>query len=57
MTTNILRNWKTTLAGLIGIAVSLGSIWAPPEYQQRIVATGSAILASGLFLAKDSDQH
>ena len=55
--TNILRNWKTTLAGLIGIAVSLVSIWSPSEYQQRIVATGSAILASGLFLAKDSDQH
>lgn len=53
---SVLRNWKTTLAGIIGVVVSVSSIWAPPEYQQKIAATGAAILASGLLMAKDSDK-
>ena len=49
---HILKNWKSSLAGIVGLAVSLSSIWAPPEWQQKIQATGAAILASGLLAAK-----
>lgn len=49
-------NWKTTVVGLVGVVVALATIWAPPQYQSRIVATGVAIASSGLFAAKDSDK-
>ena len=49
------KNWKTTAIGIVGLAVSLGAIWAPPEFQARIIATGVAITSSGLLAAKDGD--
>jgi len=52
----MLANWKTTLVGLAGLLVALGTIWAPPQYQSRIIATGVAITSSGLLAAKDSDK-
>jgi hypothetical protein len=52
----MLANWKTTLLGLVGVLVALATIWAPPQYQARIVATGVAITSSGLLAAKDNDK-
>jgi hypothetical protein len=52
----VLANWKTTVLGLTGVLVALATIWAPPAYQARIVATGVAITSSGLLAAKDSDK-
>ena len=52
----MLANWKTTLLGVVGVLVALATIWAPPQYQARIVATGVAITGSGLLAAKDSDK-
>ena len=52
----MLRNWKTTVVGVAGLFVALATIWAPPQYQARIVATGVAITSSGLLAAKDHDK-
>ncbi|MGO9260314.1 MAG: hypothetical protein ACLQU1_29005 [Bryobacteraceae bacterium] len=52
----MLANWKTTILGVAGVLVALATIWAPPEYQARIVATGVAITGSGLLAAKDNDK-
>jgi hypothetical protein len=49
-------NWKTTVIGAIGLLVALATVWAPPQYQARIIATGVAITSSGLLAAKDSDK-
>jgi hypothetical protein len=52
----MLANWKTTAVGVAGLLVALATIWAPPRYQARIIATGVAITSSGLLAAKDSDR-
>jgi len=52
----MLQSWKTTLLGIVGLLVAVASVWAPPQYQSRIVATGVAITSSGLLAAKDSDR-
>jgi hypothetical protein len=52
----MLANWKTTLIGVVGLLVSLATIWAPAQYQARIIATGVAITSSGLLAAKDNDR-
>jgi hypothetical protein len=52
----MLGNWKTTVVGVAGLLVALATIWAPPQYQARIVATGVAITSSGLLAAKDHDK-
>ncbi|HTX34568.1 MAG TPA: hypothetical protein VME43_06085 [Bryobacteraceae bacterium] len=52
----MLANWKTTVVGTVGVLVALATIWAPPQYQARIVATGVAITSSGLLAAKDNDK-
>jgi hypothetical protein len=49
-------NWKTTVVGVAGLLVALAAIWAPPQYQSRIIATGVAITSSGLLAAKDGDK-
>ena len=52
----MLANWKTTLIGAVGLLIAVATVWAPPEYQARIVATGVAITSSGLLAAKDNDK-
>ena len=52
----MIANWKTTAVGAVGVMVALATIWAPAQYQARIMATGVAITSSGLLAAKDSDK-
>jgi len=52
----MVANWKTTAVGIVGLVVALATVWAPPQYQARIVATGVAITSSGLLAAKDNDK-
>jgi hypothetical protein len=52
----MLGNWKTTVVGVAGLLVALATIWAPQQYQARIIATGVAITSSGLLAAKDHDK-
>jgi len=52
----MMTNWKTSAVGAVGLLVALASIWAPAQYQARIIATGVAITSSGLLAAKDGDK-
>jgi len=49
----ILSSPRTSALGILALALALASIWAPPQYQQKIQATAAAIGASGLLVAKD----
>jgi hypothetical protein len=53
---NILKNWKTTVAGLFALAASLAPIWAPGTVSNKIQATAGIFAATGLVASKDSDQ-
>jgi ATP-dependent protease ClpP protease subunit len=51
--TNILKDWKTTLAGIIvaGLAVATALNYITPEVANKIMALA---VAFGLVIAKDS---
>ena len=53
---DFLKNWKTTLAGLLALAASLAPIWAPAGVASKIQATAGIFAASGLVVSKDHDQ-
>jgi hypothetical protein len=47
------KSWRTTLAGLVGIAGAIATIvW--PEYAAKIGAISTAIVGSGLLAARDN---
>ena len=49
----LLKNWKTTLAGVLTIIAALAPIWAPPVMAAKIQASAAVFAASGLLAAKD----
>lgn len=56
-TTQILRrvrHWKTTLAGVASIVAPIAALFAPPEYQVKILAAASILSGSGLIAAADA---
>jgi hypothetical protein len=52
----ILKNWKTTAAGLLTLAAALAPIWAPGKVSSKVQATAAVFAASGLVVSKDHDQ-
>jgi hypothetical protein len=54
--TNLCKNWKTTLAGVLALAASLAPIWAPGGVSSKVQATAGVFAASGLLVSKDHDQ-
>ena len=52
----LLKNWKTTLAGLLTLAAALAPIWAPPQISAKIQASAAVFAASGLIASKDHNQ-
>ena len=52
----LLKNWKTTAAGVLTLAAALAPIWAPGKVSTRIQATAAVFAASGLVVSKDHDQ-
>jgi len=54
--TNLLKNWKTTAAGLLALAATLAPVWAPAGVSAKIQATAAVFAASGLMVSKDHDQ-
>jgi hypothetical protein len=52
----ILKNWKTTAAGLLTLAATLAPIWAPGTVSSKIQASAAIFAASGLVVSKDHDQ-
>jgi len=53
---SLLKNWKTTAAGLLALAASLAPIWAPGTVSSKIQATAGVFAASGLVASKDHDK-
>ena len=53
---DFLKNWKTTLAGLLALAASLAPIWAPASFSSKLQATAGVFAASGLMVSKDHDR-
>jgi hypothetical protein len=48
-----MKSWRTTLAGVVGIAGSVATvIW--PEYAAKIAAVTTAVMSSGLLAARDN---
>jgi hypothetical protein len=50
---SLIKNWKTTAAGLLTIGAVLAPIWAPPGIAEKIHNTVLAIAATGLLAAHD----
>lgn len=49
---NIVKNWKTSLAGLVGIAAIIVSTWLP-EYQTQLDKAIVVLMGLGLLQARD----
>lgn len=49
---NILKNWKTSLAGLVGIIAIIVSTWLP-EYQVQLDKAIVVLMSLGLLQARD----
>lgn len=56
-TTEILRrvrHWKTTLAGIATMIAPVAALFAPPEYQVKILAAASLLSGLGHIAAADA---
>lgn len=47
-----MKNWKTTLAGIAGVAVYAVGVFFP-EYRDLAAAIAAALFGGGLIAAKD----
>jgi hypothetical protein len=53
---NLLTNWKTTLAGFLGIVLFLLGVFDPKTFTPAVIASVITLLASfGLIVAKDGN--
>lgn len=51
-----MKNWQTTLSGILTLVAAVAPIWAPPEYSAKIQATAAVFAAGGLIVAKDHNK-
>lgn len=56
MLKNILSSPKTTMLAVLTLACGVVSIWAPPQYREKIHDTAIVIAGSSLFISKDPNQ-
>lgn len=52
---NMLKNWKTTLAGLVAIAGVITATWLP-EYADEVAKVTGVLVGLGLLAAKDGNK-
>lgn len=53
---NLLKNWKTTLAGVIALVIQLGPVLLPKYITPSVANTISVIAGSlGIIVAKDGN--
>lgn len=52
---NMLKNWKTSLAGLVAIAGVITATWLP-EYSEHVTAVTGVLVGLGLIAAKDGNK-
>jgi hypothetical protein len=55
MKTYLLKNWKTTLAGVISIAAIVTTTWLP-QYADELAKLVGLLVSLGLIAAKDGDK-
>lgn len=51
----LLKNWKTTLAGLVTIAGVITATWLP-QYADELAKVIGVLAGLGLIVAKDGNQ-
>lgn len=51
----LLKNWKTTLAGLVTIAGVITTTWLP-QYADELAKVIGVLAGLGLIVAKDGNQ-
>lgn len=54
-TVNRATNWKTSICGFLTLGITLALLWAPPQYQDKLIKTQAALIGAGLLMAKDHD--
>jgi len=55
MKTYLLKNWKTTLAGVVSIAAIITATWLP-QYADELATVVGLLVSLGLVVAKDGDK-
>lgn len=55
MKTYLLKNWKTSLAGLFAIAAIVTSTWLP-QYKQELDSVAGMLAGLGLLASKDGNK-
>lgn len=55
MKTYLLKNWKTSLAGLVTIASIVAATWLP-QYQDELANVIGVLVGLGLIAAKDGNK-
>ena len=55
MKTYLLKNWKTSLTGIVAIAGIIATTWLP-EYQDELASITTVLVGLGLIAAKDGDK-
>jgi len=55
MTTYLLKNWKTSLLGALGIAGIITATWLP-QYADELAKVVGTLVSIGLITAKDGDK-
>lgn len=48
-----MRNWKTTVCGVLTLISGLAPIWAPPELAAKIQQSAVVFMGCGLLVGKD----
>lgn len=52
---NLLKNWKTSLAGIVAIAGVITSTWLP-QYSDEVAKIVGILAGLGLLAAKDGNK-
>jgi hypothetical protein len=52
---NLLKNWKTTLAGIVTIAGVITATWLP-QYAEHVAQVTGVLVGLGLLAAKDGNK-
>lgn len=51
----IVKNWKTSLIGLVAIATTVVETWFP-EYKGILIQVTTILIGTGLIVAKDGNK-
>lgn len=55
MKTYLLKNWKTSLAGVFAIAAVVTATWLP-QYKSELESVAALLAGLGLLASKDGDK-